>query len=115
MFNYKAPETGLRKIHQIEKRFGFKYATPVERRWPCYIEVLTLMEVDSCGAFAGAGFERGDVFSGSEFQTTDQFFKALDKPAGDTIQFEVIPCNIFEPECDFDPAGKTVRRIVIAP
>jgi hypothetical protein len=78
------------------------------------MEVLMLMDVDTCGAFFKAGFERGDVILGSE-HSTDQLFKALDRPSGDTIEFEVIPGDIFEPECDFNPAGKTVKRIVIAP
>ena len=61
MFNYKPLEIGIRKIHQIEKRFGFRYGTPLVRTWPCLMEVLMLMDVDTCGAFFKAGFERGDV------------------------------------------------------
>jgi len=110
MFQY-----GLRDMHRLQQRYGFTYSTPDYQWWPCHIELITVMKVTPGGVFDKAGFEPGDVFPAGPRGSTDDLFVQLDKPEGTVIEMEVLPGDLFEPECNFDPTGKTVIRKFRAP
>jgi hypothetical protein len=103
------------EINQLQKRYGFTYATPVYQRVKCRMELITVMLVTPGGAFEKAGIEPGDVFPNGPTHSTDDLFHQLDKAAGTIIEMEVLPGHSFKPDCDFDGTGKTVIRKIVAP